>query len=201
MNQILKGKLSSGEEILWEGQPESIKLFEKPFQGRIVASWVLGAVILIFALWYFFLFGPANNHPMKHMAEVSVVCMLFSLFLLVSPFLEIRNMTENIRYCITNQRMIAYHAKKSSKFQYRYFEDFTEASVESLDTGTYNFCMGPRTKEAIGRSRNNLIPFDESYRMEPLVYSSVSDIDGLLRCLPSYIKVEGIPAASLNKAA
>ena len=35
MNQILKERLRENEQVVWQGKPEDIKLFEKPFPGRI----------------------------------------------------------------------------------------------------------------------------------------------------------------------
>lgn len=71
----------------------------------------------------------------------------------------------------------------------------TEATVEALPTGAYNFFIGPVTNSLRRSTHLNVTEYREDAKLDPLVFASVADIQGLLRVLPSYITVHGAPAA------
>ena len=74
MNQILKERLRENEQVVWQGKPEDIKLFEKPFPGRIFTMWAVSVLLLVFTGWYSFSYGPAKELEPTLLRNVGIFC-------------------------------------------------------------------------------------------------------------------------------
>ena len=61
---------------------------------------------------------------------------------------------------------------------------------------------GPKTFTARLELLNELLPAREEDRMMPLTFTSIVDIEGACRCLPTYIKIDGFTRSEpLRRAA
>ena len=202
MNQVLKERLRENEQVVWQGKPEDIKLFEKPFPGRIFTMWAVSVLLLVFTGWYSFSYGPAKELEPTLLRNVGIFCTVLAAYIAVSPFLAIRKMHNKVAYCITTERFIAYTPNsKSPRFQFREFDDFTEVTVEKLSTGKYNMYIGPISKGLRGRSRDGVINYNDTMKMDPLVFTSISDPQGACACLPDHITIHGDDVKMLSSNA
>ena len=114
--------------------------------------------------------------------------------------MDARGLPKRVCFAVTDQRFILYR-RNGDAFDYRELTDMTEATVEALPTGAYNFFIGPVTNSLRRSTHLNVTEYREDAKLDPLVFASVADIQGLLRVLPSYITVHGAPAADPERAA
>ena len=192
MNQLLKDRLRPGEKILWQGHPAGVKLMEPAFRLKNIVIWFFAALFAVSAIWYTGFYAPAAGIGMAFAVKVGGFCLILGGYIAVTPFLARRNLEQNICYCMTTERMIAYRRKgETIRFQSRDYVDFAEASVEYLSSGKANLYLGPQTLSARLELLNELLPAREEDRMMSLTFTSIVDIEGACRCLPAYIKIDG----------
>lgn len=192
MYQLLKDRLRPGEKVLWQGHPAGIRLMDPAFRLKNMIIWFFAALFIVSAVWYAGFYAPAAGIAMSFSVKVGAFCLALGGYIAATPFLARRNLEQNICYCMTTERMIAFRRKgETVRFQSRDFVDFAEASVEYLDSGKANLYLGPKTLTARLELLNELLPAREEDRMMPLSFTSIVDIEGACRCLPTYIKIDG----------
>lgn len=203
MNQLLQDRLRPGEKVLWQGHPAGIRLMDPAFRLKNLIVWSFAVLFAAAAVWYAGFYAPAAGIEMGFAAKVSFFSLALGGYIAATPFLCRRNLEQNICYCMTTERMIAYRVKgETIRFQSRDYVDFAEASVEYLASGKANLYLGPKTFAARLELLNELLSAREEDRMMPLTFASIVDIEGACRCLPTYIKIDGFARSEpLRRAA
>ena len=203
MYQFLKDQLRPGEKVLWQGHPADIRLLDPVFRPKNLTVWIFAALFFAASVWYAGFYAPAAGVSTVFAVAVALFGFALGGCIAATPFLSRRNLEQNICYCITTERMIAYRRKDGKlRIQSRDFLDFTEASVEPLRSGKANLYLGPKTLTARLELLNELLPPREEDRMFPLTFTSILDIEGACACLPDYIRIDGVaPAAPSVRAA
>lgn len=192
MYQFLKDQLRPGEKVLWQGHPADVRLSDPVFRPRNLTVWLFAALFFAASVWYAGFHAPAAGVPALFAVGVAVFGLALGGCIAAVPFLSRRNLEQNVCYCITNERMIAYRHKNGRlRMQSREFLDFTEASVEYLRSGKANLYLGPKTLAARLELLNDLMPAREEDRMLPLTFTSILDVEGACACLPDYIRIDG----------
>ncbi len=200
MNEKLKEILHTDEKVVWEASPEKVDLFEKPHVRGLVIRWTLCAIFAALAIYYWAYYSVVLSIPASQARTISIITLLICGYVTVLPFFDAKNITKKARYVVTNQRFIAYKPNGQGN-TYRDFSDITEATIEYLPTGAANFFIGPVNNSIRKRTHDNIIDYREEYKFDPIVFASIKDVEGLLKVLPSHIKVTGGPKTPNYKKA
>ena len=200
MNDTLKNILRKDETVLWAGAPEPVEVLEKPHVPLLIVRWAVCAVLGVLLIAYLTYFS-VYVFQVENQARIVVgVVLAACIFVALRPFMDARGLPKRVCFAVTDQRFILYR-RNGDAFDYRELTDMTEATVEALPTGAYNFFIGPVTNSLRRSTHLNVTEYREDAKLDPLVFASVADIQGLLRVLPSYITVHGAPAAAPERAA
>ena len=200
MNDTLKNILRKDETVLWAGAPEPVEVLEKPHVPLLIVRWAVCAVLGVLLIAYLTYFS-VYVFQVENQARIVVgVVLAACIFVALRPCMDARGLPKRVCFAVTDQRFILYR-RNGDAFDYRELTDMTEATVEALPTGAYNFFIGPVTNSLRRSTHLNVTEYREDAKLDPLVFASVADIQGLLRVLPSYITVHGAPAADPERAA
>lgn len=185
----LESLLSPNETVLWEGKPEKMKTMERPHGLALLLRWALCAALAIAVLYYWFVLSTALSLPQGRVAATSIMFLALLVYLCIAPLLAKDHLEKKARYCITNRRIIIYRLDTTYTLV-RDLKDITEAHVQTLSTGMSNLVFGPYNSFIKRHLRDDVLAFVGTWKMEPLPFTSIMDVEGACAALPQHIKVQ-----------
>jgi hypothetical protein len=188
MSEKLSAILNPDEQVLWEGSPNKVALFEKPYPGILATRWVACAIVTALALVYWLYMPTVSSIDPSRARNIFIIILLSCAAIALSPVFSVGRLSQTVRYCITNQRFLAYKTN-NDVIQYRDLADITEVTISPLPTGYANLFIGPINKSIRKRVHDNIYPYKEANKLEPMVFASIEAVDRACSKLPSHIKV------------
>jgi len=195
INDDLKDKISKdlkeGEEIIWVGKPEGLKMLDVPYGSSVIIRWIICLIVVASGLWYGLIFAPSAEYLSVNTDVVMVIWVAIGIILAVWPFLDLSMLKTKCCYCITNQRAIIFIKSVSSAAKEKSLADVSEITFDIIADDRGNIYIGSKLKDSQKRARTSVLApsmgkEDEEY---PLVFHSIINPEEILGLFPK--KAEG----------
>ena len=186
-DELIAKELSEDETVVWRGRPTGIKIMEAPYGTIYLIRWGICLLCVIFALWFGFIYGPAQETTKS--TGVMVVLFLIIVFIALQPLLDIRTIQRKCVYCVTNQRAIVSTVGTSFKMKSKYFKDIDEISTDTLSGNRGTIYIGKKLKNSPRKSRGDSLTYpnnaeDTDAEKRPLIFYSVDNFAEVMIYLP-----------------
>ena len=169
--RLLNSQISSGESLLWSGQPRQ-GLFFRPSDVYLIPSSLL---TLAFALFWNFGAWNSNSPPFFHV--VGALALVYAVYWLVGRFFVDAWQRSKMFYGVTNERVIIVSGIFSKNVKSLPLRTMTEVSVSERPDLSGTITFGPADDASDWKSK---LPFKMT-REEPPVYPTLDSIQNVKR--------------------
>ncbi|MBO8434373.1 MAG: hypothetical protein IAC55_03505 [Tyzzerella sp.] len=170
---------SDDEVILWQGNPQDIKVFDIISKPVILLIGLFCIFIIAFAVKYFFLTEGANDFMRVF---VTAIILALGIFVAIVPFVYTSRLRKNTTYVLTNKRAIVLREKGDYNVTaYRSLNKLKNICIykNNSDTATFYFIEDSIELFSIGE-RNS---FDD------VIFRNIKDFDELEKIVSPFVAV------------
>lgn len=188
MENKIDSILQPGETVKWSGRPQDVKLMEAPYGTSFIIRVVCAVLIIALGIY---LTGPGAGTTMDATQGIVflLICVVVGLYLILDPIYVMNKMNKGTFYYITDHRVITCFGSgdKVKKMKMRTLEELGEVTVDKLSNGHSLIYLGKKNKRApkVARTQFAFTDIQDKEEEMPLMFYSVSDIQGALNALPA----------------
>ena len=104
--EMFQEDLNEGGELLWTGSPTSVKLLGTASKWKTLLLWLIGTAWLVVSFAVFLPKIIETDDSIVHMIIVMILLNCIPLLMLTMPFSDARDLSSQVLYAITSQRVI-----------------------------------------------------------------------------------------------
>jgi hypothetical protein len=183
--QELQPELSSGERILWTGQPSRKSVFGSQDWFMVPFSFLWGGFAIFWEAGVLGMFGFEGKRPVHpvswFMALWGVPFVLIGQYLIWGRFLYVAWKKKKIIYAVTDKRILVVNLAPRRRVVAAYLQQLPaiEKSLRANGIGTLTFGLTPMVA-GWGRSTNNF-SWDGGLSASIPIFIDVEDADSVYR--------------------
>ena len=197
MDNKIKRFLNADEKVLWESRPQKVLLTETPHIFIAILRWVISITIVILSAKYF-VYAQAMEIELTKSISVCVILALWALVIASRPFKDKIRLENDIRYIVTNQRMMAYSTSKANRvyYPYRKLDKIDEVTIIENKEGNATMYIGKPKAYTVFFQRSDLPVVPATDEDKPLIFYNIKNWEEVKPLIPSNAKVNFISKAN-----
>ena len=178
--------LSEGEELVWTGKSEKVKLLDGSTRGMTYLLWGIAAVWLLCSLVFFIPKSLAAGDNIVHMIIMLILIDCIPILMLTMPFSDCKWLNQFTEYAVTNRRVLVQGKEKLMSLK---LTGSLRTELRKRDGGYGHILLGTAVDKPDARLRSLAIRgLDVKHVVDGLVLYHISEPERVMKLLSDRIR-------------